>query len=298
MYAGPDEKICILSTNLNGGTRSIMSLSNSDATLQSLRTRNYIFNWKSDAVLFFDKVLSRVGNVPFKEFTEHMELSVCWHSLKSAQGYSQDVVSFDYVQTDKLLLTLCNSGIVKLWDTTSGEQKIEFLGHEDRITAASFSECGRRVITGSRDGTVHVWDIAKGKQISSIHIGDEVQSAFFLDACDNIAALTRESVFFGGFSAFSIWNLQFGVRKLNIVTHSDETIVSFSPDKKLLLSLSNLGDLRIRSTKTGRILGYSLGFRRFTGIIAGEKNYKILALNPNYCEVIPFQPAKSGWILI
>lgn len=47
-------------------------------------------------------------------------------------------------------------------------------GHSDRISAFSYSADGKNIVTGSRDGTVKLWDAETGKEIKTFTIGHTV----------------------------------------------------------------------------------------------------------------------------
>jgi WD40 repeat protein len=50
---------------------------------------------------------------------------------------------------------------VKIWDGRSGELVHTFRGHTGIVTSVTFSHDDRRLISGSRDRTVKVWDVSK-----------------------------------------------------------------------------------------------------------------------------------------
>ena len=56
----------------------------------------------------------------------------------------------------------------KLWEPMAGRLKITLTGHEKDITAATFSPDGKKVATGSGDGTAKLWDVSDGKVAATL----------------------------------------------------------------------------------------------------------------------------------
>jgi WD40 repeat protein len=48
---------------------------------------------------------------------------------------------------------------VKLWDAATGREKATLDGHTGKVTSVAISRDGKRVVSGSRDNTVKVWDV-------------------------------------------------------------------------------------------------------------------------------------------
>jgi WD40 repeat protein/serine/threonine protein kinase len=57
---------------------------------------------------------------------------------------------------------------IKVWDVSTGQGRVERVleGHGDAVRSLSFSRDGRRLLSGSLDGTVREWDVASGKEQS------------------------------------------------------------------------------------------------------------------------------------
>ncbi len=53
---------------------------------------------------------------------------------------------------------------VSVWDIVSGERIAHFIGHKDWVDYITFSPCKKFITSSSRDKSLRVWDIAKGKQ--------------------------------------------------------------------------------------------------------------------------------------
>ena len=69
---------------------------------------------------------------------------------------------------------------VQLLDTATGGTEAELRGHEDIITAASFSADGTLLATPSLDETIGIWEVASGERIAVLrgHAGSITDVAF------------------------------------------------------------------------------------------------------------------------
>jgi hypothetical protein len=52
-------------------------------------------------------------------------------------------------------------GVIRLWDLDSGKELKQLTGHQGGVLSLAFSSDGERLISGSRDTTVMVWDVGK-----------------------------------------------------------------------------------------------------------------------------------------
>jgi WD40 repeat protein len=59
----------------------------------------------------------------------------------------------------QMLAAESESGVVEVWEVSSGLRRRGFLGHRSYQTTLAFSSDGARLATGNRDATILVWDI-------------------------------------------------------------------------------------------------------------------------------------------
>jgi eukaryotic-like serine/threonine-protein kinase len=81
--------------------------------------------------------------------------------LQTLRGHSGDVytVAFSPDADGRWIASGGEDSAVKVWDSRTGELVRSFRGHRSVVTSVAFSPDGRRLISGSRDKTVKVWDV-------------------------------------------------------------------------------------------------------------------------------------------
>jgi WD40 repeat protein len=50
------------------------------------------------------------------------------------------------------------TGTLKLWDAQTGQQTLTLQGHTSFVRSVAFSSDGQRIVSGSEDATLKVWD--------------------------------------------------------------------------------------------------------------------------------------------
>jgi len=76
----------------------------------------------------------------------------------------------------KLVASVADDMVCRLWDVASGEKRKELRGHEaetphhypSMLYAVAFAPDGKHLATGDRVGHVVVWDIESGKQVATL----------------------------------------------------------------------------------------------------------------------------------
>ena len=69
------------------------------------------------------------------------------------------------------LVSASVDGTARVWDVSTGEERIVLRGHAGPIPSAAFSPDGLRVVTASSDRTARVWDVARAPQLAVLRPG-------------------------------------------------------------------------------------------------------------------------------
>ena len=76
-----------------------------------------------------------------------------------------DYPKFVYSPDGKTLSTNNSDNSVRLWDTTTGENKNILTGHTDSVYTLMYAQDGKTLVTHSKDYSVRIWDTTTGENI-------------------------------------------------------------------------------------------------------------------------------------
>jgi WD40 repeat protein len=82
--------------------------------------------------------------------------------VQSLTGHSGEVctATFSPDPEGRWIASAGEDSTLKVWDSRTGALLRNFRGHTGLVTWVAFTPDGRRLVSGSRDGTVRVWDLA------------------------------------------------------------------------------------------------------------------------------------------
>jgi WD40 repeat protein len=142
---------------------------------------------------------------------------------------------------------------VRLGDAASGKDVGTCRGHTAGVWAVAFSPDGKRLVSGSDDRTVRVWEVGTGKELVRIDHGRyQARAAAFAPDGKTVASGAAGG---DGRRPIVIWDAGTGKEVKRLAGHGDDvTAVLFLPDGKRLLSAGRDGLLVLWDVESGREL--------------------------------------------
>jgi WD40 repeat protein len=96
---------------------------------------------------------------------------------------------------------------VKVWEVSTGRELHTLRGHTRLIPLLAFSPNGRRLVSGSRDGSVILWDVVTGQETFRFHPGGTICCLTFSPDGRRLLAASRPGAFEVSFlGGVTIWD--------------------------------------------------------------------------------------------
>jgi WD40 repeat protein len=125
--------------------------------------------------------------------------------LEKTSGHSLEVTSIAYSQDGSKLASVSRDKSAKVWDANTGKVLSTLVVHDPKqkggklkdqwFVAISFSQDGSKVVTGSTDKTVRLWDVKSGKLLKEFSGHENVVSlALFAEKADYFLTASDENL--------------------------------------------------------------------------------------------------------
>jgi eukaryotic-like serine/threonine-protein kinase len=132
-----------------------------------------------------------------------------------------------------------------LW--TRFNAKLTLLGHTGPVSSVAFSPDGKRIVTGSHDGTAKVWDAEQGQEVLTLkgHTSLVNSVAFSPDGKRIVTGSWDRTA--------RVWDAEQGREVLTLKGHTGQvTSVAFSPDGKRIVTGSDDKTAKVWDLDKGR----------------------------------------------
>ena len=119
-------------------------------------------------------------------------------------------------------------------------QQAVLRGHDKGVTSVAFSPSGDRIVSGSKDNTVRLWDARTGEELAILRgHEDHVTSVVFSPGGERIVSGSNDKT-------VRLWDARSGAELAVLRGHEDHvTSVAFSPDGERIVSGSNDETVRV-----------------------------------------------------
>jgi sugar lactone lactonase YvrE len=202
-------------------------------------------------------------------------------------GHQGSVKSVAFSPDGRLALTgsgyPTSDNSARVWDVSSGRERVSFAGHGAPVCAVAFSPDGQLALSGGSDNTVRLWKVADGQEVRCFrgHTAGIGSVAFSPDG--------RRALSGGWDSTIRLWDVETGDELKRLRGHKSAVqSVVFSRDGQRILSGSSDKSMRLWDVETGHELKRFLGS---TQTVSG------VALSPDGLHALSASDAVRLWDL-
>jgi WD40 repeat protein len=167
-----------------------------------------------------------------------------WDSSGPVLQPGSPVMGVALVPNRPLVVAGTNSGYLMVWSVDGLEEIAQLLGHRKRVMSLAISSDGLRIVSGSLDRTVRIWDGRTFEELGLCEHEDEVNSVTFSPDSRLIASGSDDGIVWI-WNALSLENVTRLTGHKNIVTS-----VAFFPDGTRIASASYDRTVRMWDART------------------------------------------------
>jgi WD40 repeat protein len=225
--------------------------------------------------------------------------------LHKLQGYSHVVASVAISNDGTHVVSGSYDNAVHIWDTQTGldsdtrvrlrhsltDAMQNLNGHSDFVTSITISQDGIRIISGSSDKTICIWDTQIGTALRKLegHSDAVASVAISHDGARIISGSDDKTI--------RIWDAQTGATLRKLEGHSNVvSSVTISQDGTCVVSGSGDMTVRIWDAHTGAVLRELQGHSGFVGSIAISQDGALI-ISGSSDSTVHIWCAKTGLVL-
>jgi F-box and WD-40 domain protein CDC4 len=108
-------------------------------------------------------------------------------SIRAFHGH-QDAARAVHLPDERTIISSDKTGIIRIWDLSSGQCRHVLTGHEGDILPGSLASHGGLLVSGGYDNCVRVWNIANGQCLHVLEHNDVVGIFGWNEAHTHVAA--------------------------------------------------------------------------------------------------------------
>jgi len=148
------------------------------------------------------------------------------------RGHTERIHQIAFSGFGDLIGTAGKDGVVKVWETGSGQEIVSLEDHDGPVNAVTFSPDGVSMATGGEDGTVRLWDAYGGLPLATLcELASPITALAYNPKGNWLAAASRKG-------SLQIWEMETGRKVLELPRNDSSPIdrIMFSPDGDQLVA--------------------------------------------------------------
>ncbi|NER89500.1 WD40 repeat domain-containing protein [Moorena sp. SIO3A2] len=184
--------------------------------------------------------------------------------IQRFNGHSLPVVALAVTPDGKKVVSasIAYYNSIKVWDLETGQEELTLKGHRDIVRTVAITS-GNRVISGSDNGTIKVWDLTNGEMLfRNIH-GDKRYAGYPVlftqsEAVYAIAVTLNGKWLISGSghkgkNIIIIWNLEMRTKAFILEGHNNPiSALAVTPDGKQVISASFDNTIKVWDRESGK----------------------------------------------
>ncbi|KAF6234027.1 hypothetical protein HO173_007857 [Letharia columbiana] len=177
---------------------------------------------------------------------------------------------------DKLLASVSDDKVVRLWDLESEAAPTPLKGHKSGFRSLAWSHDGRTIASGSYDKTTKLWDVSTNTCLHTLPGHGGAVSGLSFSSDDKLLASASHD------KTCKLWDVSTGTARFTLEGHTAGVFsIGISPNDKYIVSGSNDRTVKIWDLATGALLRTLKGHGRVIYALAFTPDSQILATAGN-----------------
>ncbi|HEV3444878.1 MAG TPA: serine/threonine-protein kinase, partial [Gemmataceae bacterium] len=205
--------------------------------------------WERHDVGEAERVLGEVEPA-FQQTWEQRHLrDLCRRKVLHLQGHAARITAVMFSADGQRMVSQSSDGMVKVWDTATGEEKLNLRCEVGEAINLAFSTDGRRLATRHPDGTLKVWDAVTGEEKLTLKAQQRVEHG--LGSYSTRIAFSPDGRWIAAGKSdgtVRVWDAATGQEKLPL----KGAFLAFSGDGQRIATSSEDQTVRVWDTATGR----------------------------------------------
>jgi hypothetical protein len=180
-----------------------------------------------------------------------------WRTPRRLRGHTRAVLAVAWSTNDQWIATASKDQTAKIWNVSTGTERLTLAGHEGSVQAVAFAPDGNILATGSADSTVRLWSVSSGQCLRALtnHAAGVLSLAFSPNG--NLLATGSAD------GSARLWDTHTGRQVHVLAGHMNGvTAVAFGPDGQRLVTTAGGTDLYATATREGRVFFWDVASGR------------------------------------